>query len=135
MKLDSVKRIVKEEFPKEDQETIDRLSYILNNFMDNVIKTVNGNLSIENFTQEIKVIDMIVDDTGKPKINSKIRTTLSNKVIGIHCIKAENLTNTSTYPVATPFVSFSINSQLIDLKNIAGLQADQKYRLTLLFIS
>jgi len=135
MKLDSVKRIVKEEFKEEDQDTIDRLSYILNSFMDSTIKAINGNLSIENFTQEVKTVDIIVDSNGKPKINSKIKFGLTNKIAGIHCIKAENLTNPTIYPLATPFLNYSVNGQLIQVSHVAGIQAEQKYRLTLLIIS
>lgn len=133
MKIDNVRRIIQEEFKSEDRETIGKLAYILNSFMEQTVQAVNGNLNIEeNFTQEIKVVKMKVNSSGTPQINPQIKTNLTTRIKGIVVISASNLTTPSNYLSNAPFISFGISEQVIKLNNITGLIANDEYNLTLL---
>lgn len=63
-----------------------------------------------------------------------IKSTLNSKVVGVICMNAENLLDPTAYPLNTPFISFSLKNNLINILNISGLQANSQYRLTLLLI-
>ena len=134
MFIDNVKRIITEEYPAENQILIQKLAFTLNNFMIEVVDAINGNIGIENLTQEIKVIDIQVDATGNPTISNKFNTKFAS-IKGIMTLSVSNLTNTSNYVKNTPFVSFSQKANIITLNNITGLEVSNKYRLTLLLVS
>lgn len=133
-KLNQVRRIITEEFAQADQDMISKLAYIMNNFMEQVVDVVNGNLDMQNLNQQIKTIDITVNSAGVPTTSDKISYDLKTRVQGIVCIKAENLTNVNSYPTSSPFISYSENGNLLTVKSISGLQALNKYRLTLLII-
>ena len=132
--LDSIKRIVKEEFKSEDRETIEKLAFILNSFMTQVIDTVNGKIDFRNLNQEVKTINVVVNSNGVPTTTTKIKHNLLTKIQGIICIDARNLTNTTLYPTNAPFLSFTPGEGVATIKNITGLQANNKYSLTLILI-
>jgi hypothetical protein len=134
MLIDNIKRIVKEQFPKENDTLIDKLGFILNDFMIQVQTAINGNLGIENFKQELLTINIKVNPNGVPIIGDKLKTKL-NRISGIICVRVINQTNTAIYPSNTPLVSFSQNSNLITLQHITGLLPDNDYTLTLLLIT
>ena len=134
MFINNVKRIITEEYPTENQILIQKLAFTLNNFMIEVVDAINGNIGIENLTQEFKVIDIQTDIDGYPIGNNKFTTKFAS-VQGIVVLSARNLTNTNSYIKSAPFVSFSQKANIITVNNITGLEVNNKYRLTILLIS
>lgn len=129
-RLDNVKRIIVEDFPEEDQETIERLAQTLNFFMEQVVNTVNGNLDFENLNRELKTLEVTVDANGVPIQTTKFST--ESTIQGLMVVSATNFTNTAVVPTSQPFVSFVTNSNsLATITRVFGLQANNKYRLTL----
>lgn len=127
-----VRRIQKEDFEEKMQETIDKLALSLNNFMDQTKSALDGNLDFNNFNQQIVTVAVTVDANGKPLITTKFKSTLSTKVIGTQCISAVNTTNPTVYPTSSPFISYTQNADLVTILNVSGLQANNKYTLTLI---
>jgi hypothetical protein len=132
--IESSRRIIKEEFKQEDRDTIDRLAFVLNSFMEQVIDTINGKIDFANLNQEIKTINVIVDSNGIPTTTLNVKHDLSTKTNGIVCINAKNLTNSSTYPSGAIFLTTTPSEGITKINNITGLQANNKYSLTLLLI-
>ncbi len=129
-----LRRIQKEDFEEEIQETIDKLAFPLNNFMEQTRSALDGNLDFNNLNQEIITVDVMVDSNGKPTMTTKYKSGLNTNVVGHNCINAINLTSSTTYPTSSPFISYAQNANLVTLLNISGLQANNKYRLTLISI-
>jgi hypothetical protein len=128
--LDNLKRILTDDFPKDDQALIERLAFILNRFMDQVITQVNGNLDFSNLLEDIRTYRVTVNAAGTPIGNDTIKTTVNNPG-GVVVVKAVNQVLSTTYPTTAPWVSFSPQGTLLKIRNIKGLQANQEYLLTL----
>ena len=133
MKIQGFKRLIKENVTEDFRDVIDTVGASVNVFAEDVLNAMNKNLSIDdNLKMEYKTIDVTVGATGLPLTEAQLSTKLFGKIQGITVERAENLTNSATYPSGAPFVTFSQNNTLITLNHITGLQANNKYRLTLL---
>ena len=134
MKLQSV-RIKSADFPEDQREFTDSLGGLLNPFIDKLVIGFNKNFTVDdNLPFEFKTLDTKVDGSGVPQINGAISTGLKN-LKGYVCINVINLDGTAVYPTATPFLSIEVNSNIINIRNIAGLPSGVNYRLILLAIS
>lgn len=134
-KFTNIKRIVTEDFPQEDQETISKLGYVINNAFEQLVQAFNKNLTIQdNLNQNIINIDINVTSAGTPTIGTQIRFS-TNGLKGMQVINVSNLSNPALYPTSQPFVSYEIlTNNLFVIKNITGLQPNNTYRLSLLVI-
>lgn len=130
-RLNNVQRILPKEFPEEDRQTVEMLAGILNYFMTQTTDIINGRLDYENINKEIVTFEVTVDANGKPI--QTLNFTANSGVVGGTVINAQNLTNTAVFPTSQPFVSFNALQQnkLYRVNNITGLQANNKYRITL----
>lgn len=145
--ISNVKRLIKEDFPKESQDLVDKLAYILNPFLDQVSAAFNKNINIDNLSREIVTATVVnVTGTGTYTVNGiatggdisptvQIKTKLANKVFGINVIRADNLTNSSTYPINAIGLSWSYDAKIITLNKITGIKDGDKYSLVLELIS
>lgn len=135
MNLSNFKRIIVEDLPKDNQELGSKLAYVLNPTLEQLELVFSKNIGIDNLNQQLKEIEVTVNATGRPTNTTQFKTELKSQAKGLICIRAVNNTNGNLYPTGTPFVSFSENEGLITLNNITGLQASNKYTLTLLAIA
>lgn len=136
MKLEGLKRIVKEDFAADEQNLISKLGFLVNSAFENIFTAFNKNITItDNLNQELAELTVSVDNTGVPIKGSVLKYSLKTSCKGIICILASNQTNTNIYPDNMPFISFQQNtSNLINIKHISGLQANQTYTLRLILI-
>lgn len=133
-KITNQKRIVKEDFDAEYHDLIDKLSYAINPVIEQLASAFNKNITIENLSREIITVTVENKAGGDLKIPVQIKTGLA-KVQGIKVIRADNLTNITTYPVNAPFISWTLSTNIITVKKITGIQDDNKYNLTLEIIN
>lgn len=134
MRLQSV-RIKANDFPEDQKEFADALGGALNPFIDKLVIGFNKNFTVDdNLPFEFKTLDTKVDGSGVPQINGAISTNLKN-LKGYVCINVINLDGTTAYPTATPFLSIEVNTNIVNIRHIAGLSSGVNYRLTLLAIS
>ena len=132
MKLNNVRQIRAEDFDKDIQPTISQLGSILNSFMQEVVELADKRVDFENKVEVLKTIDISVDSNGTPILNNKVATDKPS-VRGIQVINAINLTNSRVYASQQPFISFTVlGGGFIQINNITGLQANNKYRLTII---
>lgn len=132
MKLDNVKRIVVEDFSKTNRSDIEKLGFIINNIFEQLQQILTKNVTIaDNLNESLIDIDVSVDALGNPMLRTQFKYNLKGPCRGTQVIFATNLDNFTTYPVSQPFISFQqLDGGLIQVKNITGLQANNKYRLT-----
>lgn len=129
------RRIVVEEFKKEDQETVERIADSYNSFVDQVTQTLNGNVDFSNLSRSLITYDVVVDSNGVPTSGgTKISTNLSY-VTGVNVVKFDNLSSTSSKFTSLPGMHFTYSgSGIIKVNYITNLTAGIKYRLILEFI-
>lgn len=132
-KLDSPKRIIKEDFEEDYQEMIDKLAFIQNTFNEQVYQAFNKSINNDNLSREFVTIT-VENGGGNLKMPTQFKIGLS-KIIGMNTIRAENLTNLAVYPTSIPFLTWTLNGNIITVKNVSGIQDNNKYRLTLEVIS
>lgn len=121
-------------FPEDSQEVANSLASIYNPMIDALDQILNGQVDFENLNQALFQIDVIVDSTGKPSIGNKVNLgTAKSQPSGMTVIRAQNLTNASVYATSQPFISYTpVGNGIINFNNISGLQANNKYRLTVI---
>ena len=130
-KLDNIRRLRPEDYPEKDRPLINKIAFILNPFMEQMSRILSGNIDQENLASTIAEIEVTVDSNGTPILNNKFRVDLPRVFSGAVCINAVNLTTSTNYPTSAPFLSTTISSGLLVVNNISGLQANEKYRLTI----
>lgn len=134
MKLNNIKRLVKEDFSKDDRELIDKLSFALNPFLEQIGTIFNKNVDFDNLNQEIVNIPVEVDSLGVPKTQTVVKTTLKTKIKGAYIIRADNLENDGTFPSGAPFITYSFSGNIITVLHVTGLPANKRYSLNTVFI-
>lgn len=133
-RLNNVKRIITEDFEPQYQTLISRLGYVLNQFMSDTVNIVNGNIDFDNLNQNLIEFDISVDNTGKPIKVSSINVGKTNPR-GLTVIRVQSLTNSTSYPTSTPFISYTpIGNNSVTINNITGLQPNITYKLTVIVI-
>ena len=132
--LGFLKRLIKEDFDQKDQELIGKVGSILNPALEAITNTLNKGLNLVDLNTQIKDVSVEVNANGLPKSITSFKSDLKGKCSGLVVINAQNLTNTSTYPTTTPFISFGLDGDQIIINHISGLQANNKYTLKVLAI-
>jgi hypothetical protein len=135
-KIPEIKRIKVEDFKEEDRDTVAKLANVLNTALEQIQSALTNNLTFsENFRGQMKDIEVTVDSSGVPTVDTSFKSSLSSSCKGLWVIKAENLTSSGTYPTAAPYVSFTESSGQIYVEKITGLQSANKYRLRIIALS
>lgn len=128
--LDNVRRIIIEDYEEEERPLVSKLAGTLNNFMEQVVSTVNGNLDFDNINRKISTFEVTVDSTGKPITSTKFSGKRGVK--GTSVINIENLTNTNVFPDNHPFISYTSTGEgIYTVRKITGLPISNKFRITL----
>ena len=131
-KLSNIRRILREDYPSDSQETIERLAGILNPFMEQITRAFDKQLDFTNLAQEIIKFTAKTDSNGTPIEGGKIKLSLSGRIAGVTVLNARNLDNVSHYPDSQPFLSTSTTAGIMTVNNITGLQTNERYELTIL---
>jgi len=129
--LSNIKRIIEEDYDKDDRPLIRRLSSTINTFMEEVIDTVNGNLDHSNMKRHIVTTKIEVDASGNILSGGKIRLDNTNKIYGLTCLRAINLNNLDQYVTGYPFISWLQKGQVIEIKHVTDIPANSKFTLTI----
>jgi hypothetical protein len=134
-KLFEFKRLRIEDFSEEDRAMVEKLAYIYNASMEEIYRTLNGNVDFgSNINSEVRTISLTVGSDGKPTNKLSFQTAVVGSIDAILCGRAKNLSNPTSYPSGTPLVSFTQNGGLVTVDHVTNLTAANKYELTLLSI-
>lgn len=132
-KLDNIRRLIEDDFEPEQRPMIRRLGFVVNTFMENVVRQVNGKLDFSNLSEDLKVFKITVNASGVPLKSDKINTNITNPS-GLTVIKARNITSPTTYPTEAPWISFepvSGSRNILKINKITGLPANNEFELTI----
>lgn len=133
MKINNVRTIRAEDFEEDYSQLTSQLGTLLNPFMQEVAELADGRVDFENRVETIRTFDITVDENGIPTQSPFRLNTDKTNIRGMHVIRAINLTNSAIYPTGAPFVTWNpIGGSLIEIKHITGLQASNKYKLTII---
>lgn len=125
------RRLRGEDFPADQQQLINKIAFSYNNFGDQVISLINGNITTDNLKREVSVVKLQVDGNGTPTVEAKINLLKVANAAGISVVRVLNISNPGTPPVAPPFVTWVQNGALVTITNVLGLSTNQTYQLTL----
>lgn len=135
-KIQSFKRIIKEDYEEQYRALIDKFGSGINTFTDDVYNALNKGISIEdNLNQAKQTIKVTVDASGTPNPQLQIKSGLKTACYGIQVVRAINTTNSKINPTSQPLLSFSENNLVLTINNITGLQASNTYQLYLVLLS
>lgn len=128
MKLSNTSQIRAEDFKEEYEELITQLGSTLNFFMQEVVDLSDKRINFDNKEENLIQFDVTVDSSGKPTQQTRVNTG-RDRVIGTQVINAVN-TN-SVFATSCPFINFKpLGGGLIEVSNITGLPANNKFRIT-----
>lgn len=128
MKLKSFRRLITQDYDKENQKLIEQISSPINNAFNELYFTLNGRVSLrDNLFCTVKDLDVTVDTNGVPVVTTSFTLDKQGAVIGCHIIAAIAQTNSSLFPTSAPFASFIQNGDSVIIPHISGLQAGQRY--------
>lgn len=132
MRLPNFRRIIKQDFEKQYNQLVERLSVSINNGFDVMFEALNNKISLQNNIM-CTVIDIELEpsSSGTPKNPANLTLTYSGKTSIVVVGKVDNLTNPSSYPTSAPFISWSQNDTTLTINHITGLTADNKYSIRL----
>jgi hypothetical protein len=131
-KLSEVKRIRSEDYPGDFKEFAGKLGFLLNPFLDQLVRAFNRNITIsDNLNQEIRNIDITVNVNGVPERQVAFQKQVLTRTAGITVIRAFNRVQPNAAPVSAPFVTFTDDGQVINITNCKGLEPGVRYTLTL----
>lgn len=134
MKVNNLKRIVVEEFSQEDQALVEKLSFSLNPMLDQLTTAFNKNIDFDNLNQEVVEFVTEVDNSGRPKVTTELKSGLRTRVRGYLVIRAQNENPNGPLPLSTPFISYAQNELGVRVLGVTGLPANNKFRLTVIAI-
>jgi hypothetical protein len=130
-KLSSVRRIIPEDFKKEDQDVANIIASSYNDFADELFLTVNGKLDFDNLARSKVIVDIVFDANGTPVGQVNVATGLTSVAI-INIGKVQNLTNSAARLTAAPYLDWSFQGQgLLRILYGRGFTAGTRYRVTL----
>lgn len=134
MKLASFKRLDKQNFEDQYNKLIDGLSFVFNNDLQSLFDIFNGKISLgDNLLCTIKDVPIVVDENGIPNNSAQFQIDKPNmRILGCTVLNARNTTNSNTYPLGAPFLSFTAGTQLVTIDHVTGLQPHQNYTLTVI---
>jgi hypothetical protein len=124
-KLNSVKKIVVEDYSQENRELVQRLALTLNSFLDQTTVAINGGLTIrENQKAKIYAVDLkagVVSKTVAYSLNEKPTAVI-----------LANLTKSDTSAPSQPFcLSWRYSSEGLELTFI-GLDGSTDHKATVI---
>jgi len=130
-KLSSIRRIIPEDFAKEDQAAANTIAASYNDFADEIFQIINGSLDFENLARSKAVVDIMFDANGTPVGQVNVSTKLTSVAI-INIGKVQNLTNSAARLTSAPYLDWTLQGQgLIKILYGRGFTAGVKYRITL----
>ena len=134
MQITDLKHLVIEDFATEDQGLINKLAFIFNPMIDQLQTVFNKNIDFDNLNQQVLNFDVTVDAKGNPTSSLQLSYNLNTKLEGLQVIRAVAYTN-GIYVTSCPFISYTGNSNgNINVNNISGLPANQKFNLQVIVI-
>lgn len=130
-RLQGVKRINRNDFPKEMKDAVERIGYSFNSFAEEVVNIINGGkLTLENLNRRVINIKVKLGASGVP-VNEVIIQPNVSGLQGFNVIRAVS-TQGTVFPTSQPFINykFMANGNVI-VTTISGLPDGEEFTLTI----
>lgn len=137
MRLSTPRRITSENAPPESQQMVESIASVINPFMEDVTKAINGNLDLDNIAFKLVRVDVIVDSKGLLKTSPDVNTGVLRAINAALCVNVINTINPNTSPDinAMPVVLFTpLGNGNIKMTKVLNLKENVKYTLVLLIL-
>jgi hypothetical protein len=130
MKIQSYRRLFKGDFPRDQQEMVERLSSTLNIGIETLYTALNKNISLkDNIYGTYKEISYVPTSDGTPETASGFQIDFNGRVLGLQVIRVENKSSVGTYPTGGVFITYSQNGTQVNIDHITGLVAGDTYNI------
>jgi hypothetical protein len=134
MQLSNVRRIIIEDFPEEQRETVGKIATIVNPFMEEVVELSRKRVNYDNMARSLVTIDITVDETGKPKGMGQINIGLPS-YSGKTIVHIQSLSGGDNV-VSTPYLDCQYQGNgVVKINKFFGLPANKKVRVSIEFIA
>ena len=134
-KLGFLRRLIKEDFKKDQQDLVGKIASILNPFMDSITNALTNQLTFEdNLNAQVTTITVSVDGNGIPTSPLSVKYNLTSTATKLWVVSSQNTTNSNSYLTGAPFLEWSNNGTQININHITGLTAGNSYQLTLVIM-
>lgn len=132
--LSNTRRIIVEDFPEEDRETVGKLATVINAFTDEVVDLTRKKINFDNLARSLVTIDITVDANGMPKGVSQINTTLSS-FSGKNIVHVQSLSGGANV-VSSPYLDCTYQGNgIVRIVKFYGLPPNKKLRISIEFIA
>jgi hypothetical protein len=130
-KISDIRRIIPEDFSKDDQEVAQKIAGSYNDFADEVYQIVNGNIDFANLARAKVTVDVSFDSNGTPTIPTSFASSLAS-VSMIHIGNVQSMTNSADRLTAAPYIGWAFQGNgMVRILYGIGFASGKKYRLTL----
>lgn len=127
----SRKRLMTEDFPKEQGTWIGRLLSPLNDFMLSVSAALSNQLTIqENLAMEAKELDVLVEASGTYPI--KFKTKFNLKPVALWIGNVVEVAGSPMPITSAVYADWSETNGIISINNLTGLTTGKRYRVTVI---
>jgi len=136
MQLPAVKRITIDGVPDEQQATVETIANILNPFMDDVSRILNGGIGSDNVESKIVSFGVKTDPKGALLGVLDVLTGLKRVPYGHSVINIVMTDNANQVPniTNTPFLLYQpLSPTVIRINKILNLMPNSKYTITVEF--
>lgn len=110
---------------KEQAKWIGKLLGPLNTLMNDLLFALNGNLTMENLSQEIKTVRFVNKEANLPVV---FQQRFNRRVAGVNIINCYDHTNETQVSI-TPMPVWTSSRQQITLSSISGLTDGNDYSI------
>lgn len=133
MKLSNVRRIIVEDYPKEQKETVQKLATVLNSFMDETVSLSRNSIDYDNLNRSLVVFDVVMGQNNLPNGVSQINTQLGsysgNKIVNVQSLAG------GPNVISAPYLDCTYQGNgLVKINAIYGLPQNKKIRISIEFI-
>jgi len=130
MKLPSFKRLFSSDFPEEFKSLVEQFGSSLNYGIEVLYQALNKEITLrDNIKCTVRDITVTVNASGIPTTPISFKLDTMGKVEGVIVISAQNLVNSTTYPISGILITGQQVNSLFQVSHITGLQANQPYTL------
>lgn len=124
----TLRRIIKEDFPQNYFDLLDKLLFPINQAIESLNNGLTNNLTVgENLSAQETIVKVTAPVNADNPVSFK--STLKGPCRGIICINADLTNPESSLPTSQPFFTFQNNGTQIKVTNITGLVDGSSYNL------
>lgn len=142
-KIEKPRQIILDDFEEEEKVLVEKLADIINPSLESLYAVSNGGTDFSNLSWGL-VTDLVVlvnssgvpnTSSGANRVTNKFKNTAKRTPIGMQVISATCLDDPNATTTGTPFIQYTIDNNLIEIKNIQGLPADKRFQLTVVLFT